>query len=54
MTEMKVSGAVMLPPESKKPIAIGVVMKAIEPMKLNAPLVRPIRRSGATAETRSP
>ena len=50
---MKVNGRVKLPPRSSKPMMIGAVMPASPPTPLKTPLVSPISRSGAVAETRT-
>ena len=51
MQAMNVSGRVKSPPRSSKPMMIGAEMPARPPTPLNTPLVRPISRSGAVADT---
>src|SRR5579871_3628867 len=51
MQAMKVNGRVKSPPRSNKPMMIGAEMPASPPTPLNTPLVSPINRSGAVAET---
>src|ERR1700733_7590332 len=51
MQAMNVSGQVKSPPRSRNPMMMGAVMPASPPTPLNMPLVRPISRSGAVAET---
>jgi hypothetical protein len=48
---MKVSAGAKLPPFTKNPITIGIMIEAVPPMKLNTPPVIPINRFGANSET---
>src|ERR1700722_18450086 len=51
MQAMKVRGQVKSPPRSRNPMIIGAVIPARPPTPLNTPLVSPISRSGAVADT---
>src|SRR3984885_14562429 len=51
MQAMNVSGQVKSPLRSRNPIIIGAVIPARPPTPLNMPLVSPISRSGAVADT---
>lgn len=51
MQAINVRAGAKLPPFTKKPMTIGIIIEAVPPMKLKTPPAIPISRFGANRET---